>query len=42
MKSWLPSSLRARLIATSLLTTVLAVMLLGAAVLWSDYQAVPR
>jgi len=38
MKSWLPSSLRARLIATSLLTTVLAVMLLGAAVLWSDYQ----
>ncbi len=42
MKFWLPSSLRARLIATSLLTTVMAVLLLGAAVLWSDYQNATR
>ncbi len=42
MKLWLPKSLRARLIATSLVTTVLAVLLLGAAVLWSDYQNATR
>jgi signal transduction histidine kinase/CheY-like chemotaxis protein len=38
MKFPVPRSLRARLIATSLLTTVVAVILLGAGVLWSDYR----
>ncbi len=42
MKPWFPRSLRARLIATSLVTTVLAVLLLGAAVLWTDYRNATR
>lgn len=42
MTHWLPTSLRARLIATSLATTVLAVVLLGAAVLWTDYLNATR
>jgi signal transduction histidine kinase/CheY-like chemotaxis protein len=37
MKFPVPRSLRARLVATSLMTTVVAVILLGAGVLWSDY-----
>lgn len=37
MKFPVPRSLRARLIATNLLTTVVAVILLGSGVLWSDY-----
>jgi two-component system sensor histidine kinase/response regulator len=42
MKFPVPRSLRARLIATSLLTTVVAVILLGAGVLWSDYRNAMR